>query len=106
MPKTKQAPEQAMMRPDGPVSADMLAELAYNLYQQMAPKYGLLSPDLTPWAAVPEAQQRLCIAVAACLLHRVDARLRYILHAGYASVPLVGGTALDACEQETGESDA
>ncbi len=81
-PMPKRSPEKEVMRADGPVSAEDLAQLAYTLYQQTAPHYGL-SPENTPWEGLSEAQQQCAIAVARRLLHRVESRMRYILHGGY-----------------------
>jgi hypothetical protein len=86
--KGKDLPETAVMRPDGPVSAEALARLAFTIYATKAPDYGIHT-HVTPFDCLPEQQQRLCTEVARLLLKRVDARVRYILHGGYLP-PFVG----------------
>ncbi len=89
--------EGATMRPDGPVSAEQLAELAYTLCRQLAPEYGL-SADMFLWEWLSPEQQHCAIAVARRLLRRVDARVRYILHGGYTA-PFVGEVEAGECDE-------
>lgn len=64
---------------DGPMTAEQLAQLAYKLYQQTAPQYGLIAGS-TPWESLPEAQQQCALAVARRLLRRIEAHVRYVAH--------------------------
>lgn len=89
-PVTKQGKrslERAVMPEDGPISAEQLAQLAHALYQQEAPKHGL--PPLAAWEDISPAQLSCMTTVARRLLHRVDARVRY-LFAGMRNGPFVG----------------
>jgi hypothetical protein len=70
-----------------PLSAEDLARLTYAAERDLAPRYGIV-PWLRPFDALDEPVKQWRIAVAQCLLERVDARMRSILSGLYEGLML------------------